>query len=564
MRKTQMKEAEFSYIHKPLWWFLFLTPFCFGLYYEFTAAFVGVILMAYCLFIAIKRKEFTVYLNLEGLAIFTIVIGYLMVSIWAVDRGMAWTGFLKFFPLIPFWCILMQIDSSQRQKLFSSVPLSGVLMTVLSYPTKWMGEFGNNFFSAERLGGFFQYSNSFALFLLLGIIILAFDNGSLWMRLSGIAILTFGILATGSRTVFIILVVAILVIAVSNKKIRWQILGIIVVFIVLALSIVFLTNNTQTIGRFLTSSFTESTFLGRVLYWKDAIPVIASHPFGLGYLGYFFTQSSFQTGLYTVRFVHNEFLQFFLDIGWVPSLLFIAALLKNLFSKKNDMIEKLILFAVCAHCFFDFDLQFLNIFFVLILVLTGKKNEGKTFSLNKTEKYLIGVGAFIISCIFIYFGYAIFNSYIGNHERAVKLFPGNTSSQIMLLAYSSSSYEADVLSEKIISQNKFIPLAYDAKALLSFINGDYEGMISYKEKSIDIAPYVIAEYEDYYNLLNQAILESEKKGDIEMMEKCKEKLKSLPEIMQTAENKASSIAWKLEEKPTLELPLEAIEYIKKL
>ena len=66
--------------------------------------------------------------------------------------------------------------------------------------------------------------------------------------------------------------------------------------------------------RFTNISFGASTFLGRILYVQDALPLILKHPFGLGYYGYYFIQQSVQTGVYTVVNAHNELIQILLDV----------------------------------------------------------------------------------------------------------------------------------------------------------------------------------------------------------------------------------------------------------
>ena len=68
-------------------------------------------------------------------------------------------------------------------------------------------------------------------------------------------------------------------------------------------------------------------------------------------------------------------LQFAVDVGWIPTLLFAFALLRRLLARKTPAMQRMLLFAICAHSMLDFDLQFLSIFFVLFLTMDPE--EGK-------------------------------------------------------------------------------------------------------------------------------------------------------------------------------------------
>ena len=73
--------------------------------------------------------------------------------------------------------------------------------------------------------------------------------------------------------------------------------------------------NLYGMSRFLKLGINASTLQGRLLYWEDAIKMLAKRPAGLGYMGYFYFQQAEQTGVYSVRFVHNEWIQWVLDYG---------------------------------------------------------------------------------------------------------------------------------------------------------------------------------------------------------------------------------------------------------
>ena len=153
------------------------------------------------------------------------------------------------------------------------------------------------------------------------------------------AVLMVLVFLTGSRTVFIFLGLTVIAFffTLKNKKLKRNLLIIFGGMVLVSVAVVFITDSVQTVGRFLTISLESSTFLGRILYYLDALPVILKHPFGLGYYGYYFSQGTFQTGVYSVAFVHNSALQFLLDVGWIPSLLIFFVIGASFFSKKSDL-----------------------------------------------------------------------------------------------------------------------------------------------------------------------------------------------------------------------------------
>ena len=111
--------------------------------------------------------------------------------------------------------------------------------------------------------------------------------------------------------------------------------------------------------RFTNISFGASTFLGRILYVQDALPLILKHPFGLGYYGYYFIQQSVQTGVYTVVNAHNELIQILLDAGVIPAVFMGAAVLRSVFTKRTQSRNRIVLSIMILHSLFDYDFQFL-------------------------------------------------------------------------------------------------------------------------------------------------------------------------------------------------------------
>ncbi len=106
-----------------------------------------------------------------AISIIIVIILYLPAACYGMDLGMGWIGFLKMLTVLFFGCCTMQLSEEQRDRMLGMIPAVGCTMTVFgifSYGIKPAYHF---FFMADRLGGFFQYANVFALFCLTGLVL---------------------------------------------------------------------------------------------------------------------------------------------------------------------------------------------------------------------------------------------------------------------------------------------------------------------------------------------------------------------------------------------------------
>ena len=151
--------------------FLFITPFLFGLYFEFASYFAQIIILVILLIKLCKSKKCKIYLNFEAIALAVISAGYLFTCIYAVDKGMAILGFLKFTIPLTFGFLLMQYNQEETIDMMKLIPVSGVIMVIVSLLFKYIPFLPDVFYLPNgRMMGFLQYANAFALFLLIGII----------------------------------------------------------------------------------------------------------------------------------------------------------------------------------------------------------------------------------------------------------------------------------------------------------------------------------------------------------------------------------------------------------
>lgn len=533
-----------------------------GGFHEIVSCLLAAALLVRLIVLTYRKKPFTLYLNLTTVAVAVIVLGYGLSCLWAFDKGIAPLGFIKFLPLLLFLLERMQAETDS-QHWRTVVPMAAAGITIVSSVGSLLPALSAHFTVAGRLAGFFQYPNTFALFLLVSALLILAGGRTRWYDLMNLAVLVFGILYTGSRTVFVLTVVAVtaMLLLVGNKRTRLLIgggaLGVIAVVAVAAL---LLGERFEAFTRFLTISLSESTFVGRFLYFQDALPVIAKHPFGLGFWGYYFTQQSFQTGLYAVRYIHNDFLQLLLDIGWLPCLLFIAAMGQNVFSKRVALTDKVILFTVCAHALFDFDLQFIGVF-LLLLLLTDFRS-GKRLDLRSSKPLTVSVAG-LLTALCLFFGIEQTLYLSGANEAAHTLYPYDTINETVRLQTAEPA-EADRIADRILSHNDHLVLAHSAKARYAYSRGDLAQAMQHKRRIFQLAPYAYAEYEEYAYMLIYSISLYQQAGDLESAAACYRELTDLPAQLRTAEHKMSDLGRKIDDQPNFTLPQDVLYYIERM
>lgn len=541
--------------------FVFFSPFLFGGYHIWTSAVFSLLLFIYVLLFGFSDKgRIKEKLSLTFLSLALIPLAYLVVSLWAVDSGTAVYGFAKFLPVALFAFILIPLSKDEKAELIDVIPYSAVAMGIVSYALSFMPLFSEQFLVASRLGGFFQYPNSFACFCLTGIPIVLLKE-KLTYKNWIVAILLVGIIfLTGSRTVFLLLlaVSAFLLFRMQSKN-RIRLAVLLSGAVAVSMIVVLVTDNLQTIGRYLTISLESSTLLGRLLYYRDALPVILKHPFGLGYYGYYFSQGAFQSGVYSVAFIHNDLLQLFLDIGWIPTLLFVFVVVRSFLSENNGVAEKTIMSIICAHSLFDFDLQFISVFLVLVLTLDFETHQLITVKITNRVTVIILT---VVIAVSSYFGAINSLFFMKKYDTVNKIYGNDTQSQIFLMTDEDDYEIINSYADSIISRNRYVSVAYSAKANYALKNGDIKSFIDYKENAIGCALYSIDEYNDYCGKLLMALNMYLKAGDRESAVFCAEKVSGIEDMLAEVRDNTDSLAWKIKDKPELELKEEYAEYIK--
>ncbi len=538
-----------------------LSFFLIGLFYEFMAClflFFEFVYLGYLFY----RRDIVVYDNIHFILMIFIVFMYLFVCFFAIDKGMALIGFFKQLSILMFIIILMQFDKEERNELLLLIPFLGILMIGISMMGYFIPVMKSFFIINGRIGGFFQYPNTFALFLLIGCVVLYMHRDFYTNSNIFLLILLIGIILTGSRAIYILTAIMLIYVMKNNPKYIKKILIFVTTLILIVALINLLKIDIKVLKRLTQFSFSSSTLLGRMLYYKDGIKVLLSRPLGLGYLGYYFLEPSIQTGVYSIRFIHNDLLQIALDIGIIPCIMFIYIIISSLFSQNVKKENKIILGLIIAHSLFDFDLQYIAIFLILILCIDIY--DGKKTKFISIDYKIIGNAFIAISTVFsLYLAVSMSFQYFNLTDLSIKLLPFYTEAKVAKLQNIENIKEGTQLAKSIEKSNSNLSIIYDVYALNEMEKHNYDQMINYKEQSLNLQRYNIEAYDSYINMLYICL--DYYQNDSTMQNKYIGKIKEVPKTLNKLKKETDNLAFKIHDQPSFELSKqskEIIDYVK--
>lgn len=535
-----------------------------GGYFVSVSALLTVVLLGSLFYRIFTAKRITAAWDINMLAFAVLSFSLLLTGLWAVDPGMAPLGAVKFFPLLLFY-IVVSGQQEERKRLIELLPMLGSLMTLFSFLLMQFPAFEEWVSVAGRLAGFFQYPNTYALFMLVCLIIVIWryrGKETDWLDyLHGLAAVS-GIIMSGSRTVFVLTGAVLLWLLIVRRILSRRMLLLLAAGCVLAGVLAVALGGMEVIGRFSDISLRSSTFLGRMLYVRDALPLILRYPLGMGYYGYHFIQQSVQTGVYSVVNVHNEWMQIILDAGLIPAALMAYALLRSIFTRGTGQRDKVILIVILVHSLLDYDFQFLFMGFVLILFLDMRNiRMHRVPVLTKSVVSLAGVGILLLS---LSGGLSDLGYISGNYEMSLRAYSGNTAARLRLLAETEDMQEMEETADTILEGNPYVSAAYSAKARALFAEGNVADFIEYKEKALETAPYQFDEYIDYLDVLSYCEREYLADGNIEDARICAEHAAKIPEMLKVVEERTSWLGWQIDDRPQVTLSHDDMELIREM
>lgn len=556
-----MAKTQNSKKHRIL---ILLTCTAMGSLYELPfACLVALVLSCALLYQYWVKKELIIVQN----SVLPVVICMFISSVcslpFAIDIGMGVYGVVRMLCVLLFALFSIQISNEEKEKIRQQFPLyaSGVLLLSVLYVclpiTRGFA------LKAGRLGGVFGYANTLAIVLLLGLLAALSEDVRIekwWIRIFYILFLSVGICFTRSKTTIVLTAIAyvnrLLSVLWRKKQIK-QVKGVV-------LFIVFLVF----VGGAL--SFGRSTFYGRLLYWQDFLPTMLTHPFGTGYLGFYYRQTAVQTGIYDTTFLHNGLLQLLSDYGYLAFGAGIYLLYDGIFGKKQKKLTRQMIAYLGFHICFDIDLEYLVIWLILFLLY----DNGSKQIVLRNEAPKVG-GRLAISgflCIMaVFYGYFAvvgfgYNHYLGEKglRLARKMYPYDTENKIDTLAKQTDLEKASSIAAEIYGQNKYVFLACDALAMDSASRGDFQNAIFYATRAMEIAPYRQEGYEYLLGYLQNGALQALQENDMELARQYVQQMKGIPSLMEDTMKKTSWLGRRIKEQPSLGLDAQTISYLESL
>lgn len=470
-----------------------------------------------------------------------------------IDRGESVFGFLRLSAIQVMGLALQQLEEEEKVFFLRTVPVAGLLSLVgcffrrVAFLDDWVSAVG-------RVNGFFGYANTMALFLILGIVIEEHCGG--WERRGLQLILVIGLLATGSRTAFVIFCGYLAWNFIRDKEkspyFLLAFLGIAGVLGLMGLS----GRNISSMGRFLKISLNESTLQGRILYWEDAVSMLVKRPAGLGYMGYFYFQQAHQTGVYSVRFVHNEWLQWVLDYGMLAGAGLIICLYYHCKGNSMSRLDKEILSIVAIHSFFDFHLQFLTIVTIALLLLPKGRSElyfGGNVKRKRRWEYGLGMATAFAACLCFSVIVADYHAKNGNYKEAVRWNPLSAQYKQEYLLQSENLKTAEAYADSLLKGNKYLYTAYLMKSNAAAVDGRLDDFVINRRKVLGLRQYKIEEYEDYLEILFSWYRKACEERNWQEMSVCRMEIRDVPCMITEVRRKTRLRAYRIKEKPNLSL-----------
>lgn len=520
--------------------FLLLFPL-YGGYYEFSVLLCGAVLGGLILFRVYRDGCLSISTDIAAWCLYGICISHLISVPFSISTGRAFIGFLRTLVWVLFYTYAAAYSDEEKSDILDAIALEGAVLSLLSM----LAYLYVYFFGGEelngRVDGFFEYANAWALYQLICIVLLVMKKKRRVIDYLAMVVLVIGVFLTGTRAVILLMALmavgGAIVYSVKYKKVIPAVVAAVLV-IAAAAAASWLTGG-MVLERIRRITLSSSSMIGRLLYWADGIRILRDHPLGVGYGGYIYIQSAIQTGVYTVRYVHNEFLQTALD-GGIPAGVLLFILVCSLFLRKTGSArERAVILLIAVHSFIDVDLQYSSI--MLLLLFCGRGNGRLNIQVKRKAAAAVCAGILILG--FAYFANVYYLDFRGANTQSWRLFPADLELAEKHLAdiYSLESSEEDA--DKILAATDYSELAWHRKYLASVRRDDLPEMLEAKYKYLLLNRYRRKVWKDYTVLLESAWDIYDENTLIAAYAQA-----GVNELQRTMRD-TSELAWRLSEKP---------------
>ena len=550
MAKKRIPPAQRPRTNTPLLFLLLLLIPLYGGYYNFSVLLCGGVL-ALLLALEIRTSQaLRLPAGPEAWCLYGICACHLLTVPFAVSPGMAFTGFLRTAVWVLFFLYAAAYSQEERRLILDAAAWEGVLLSLLATAAFLYDRAAGAASRNGRIDGLFQYANTWALFQLICLILLLGKERCGRLDWAAMGVLVCGIYLSGSRGIFLLFLFLALAwgarSAAREKKILPAALAGLGIAAIGALAAVL--SGGLVLDRLRAITLSSSSLNGRLLYDLDGLRMLLRHPLGVGRGGYLYLQPLEQTGVYTLRAIHNEYLQAALDGGILAGVLTAALAAALLFRKNVPLRERAVVFAVCAHTCIDFDFHFSSIVFLLLLCGSGGKYRNISVS-----RRAAGAGALAV-LVFGYFTAVYFLDFSGRAEAAYTMYPADLSLAESYLQTFSSAEEAEPLANRIAEQTPLSMVAWDCKFGAAARRADLPAMVEAKYHYLLLSRYRGEVYLDFVSLLENACAQ----GSPEELSRYQTLAQNVIQQLEEVNRTTSPLAYRIADKPQLEFSGEVL------
>ena len=456
----------------------------------------------------------------------------------AVSPGMALTGVLRWLVALLFCLYAACYTAGERALALDGLAALGAGMAGVS-TVFFLLSGGSD--ANGRMDGFFQYANSYALFLLVCLALLAGKEKRSRWDWPAMAVLLLGVALTGSRGALLLLGAGVLVWSLWQLLRRRRALPVVLALAALvglgALAAAL--SGGLLLDRLGAITLESSSLNGRLLYYLDGLRLLGERPMGVGRGGYLYVQPLIQTGPYILKSIHNEYLQAALDGG--PAAGVLLAVLAGLcvFRRGLPLRQRGAAALLALHAAIDFDFQFFAL--LLVLLLCGLGEEKRAVPLPRRGAL---AGAGVLTAALAWFSLPYGLAFWGQSGPAWTLWPADLSLAEARLQSCAELEEAGAVADAILTDTSLSMLAWDCKYAQAAVEVDYPSMTSYRYNYLLLNPYRSEVYEGMATLLETACRQDSEHTDI-YQTLAEATRRRLEEVM----DRTSLLAWRIADRP---------------
>jgi Lipid A core - O-antigen ligase and related enzymes len=433
-----------------------------------------------------------------------------------------YAGIMEFLRTLVFpltLLLFLNCDENSAEKVITGALMSVAIIGLLAYASVIYIP-GAVIASSGRLQSVLQYANTTALLMFIGVLysIDSFRLRKTPQSLVGIVIFITALLLTGSRLSFIVSLVvgglyAFMMLGQKGKAIIVG-MALLTTFAVFLFSVV-------SDQRILQISFHEPTLVERWITFQDALKLLNRNwLLGIGVGNWQQWQYYIQSAPYSVKYIHNYYLQLFLDGGILAPLLFSAtvfpAVIRGIRAKS---IHAYILLAIVLRATLDFDLIFAAVAMIAMFSLAQLSSRPVPRKVGNVRLLAIVPLILVLSLFMseVFSATASLQLQRGNlksamekSEVALALNPLNTSLYYQMAQSTRNVQETEALLHRAVEENPLDFSSLKILILISISNENYEQALHFVDALIASRPFS----EEHQELYRRIVIESANQGVI--------------------------------------------------